>query len=158
MKRILYILLASLLAIAMGCSEDNKSEEEIEEEEEEVVVPVEQEPEEQDFDICHLGDKKPCYTGSAKTRGVGICKEGYYNCIVNQKGDLMWDESRCIGEVHPDYSYPCTPKDPSRDFDCNGVPDNEQDDDKDGFTICTRSGQRGDCCDNSNMCLPGTEG
>ena len=157
MKKLLFILLASLLAIAMGCSEDNKSEEELEEEEE--VKPVNQEPVEQDFDICHLGDKKPCFTLKDKSkRNVGICKDGFYNCIADQNGDLMWDESRCIDEVKPDYDYPCTPKDPSRDFDCNGIPDNQQDEDGDGYTICSNSGKKLDCCDNTHMCIDGLGG
>ena len=150
MRRLFYVLLAGLMAVAVGCSEDNQSEDEFEEKESKPVVKI---PEQQDWDICHLGDKKPCYTGKAKHRGVGICKEGFYNCIADENGDMKWDESQCIGEVFPDYSYPCTPKDPSLDFDCNGVPDNQQDDDNDGYTICTNAGQRGDCCDNEYMCM-----
>lgn len=153
MKKLCFFLLSIMIAFGLSsCSEDTQAEEPVVEDEEPEKA-IEEEPVEQDWDICHLGDKKPCYTGPKNTEGVGICKAGFYNCIADENGDLMWDESRCLNEVHPDYTYPCTPQDPSRDFDCNGIPDNEQDEDGDGYTICSDSGYQNDCCDNTHMCI-----
>ncbi len=48
-------------------------------------------------DSCKPGQTKPCYSGPAKTKGVGICKEGIQRC-VKHNGKYEWSLD-CEGEV-----------------------------------------------------------
>ncbi|MBO4350660.1 MAG: choice-of-anchor L domain-containing protein [Proteobacteria bacterium] len=101
---------------------------------------------------CQKGDTKPCYQGDDGTEGVGVCKAGHYECIVNEFG-AFWNPE-CVGQVMPaqDISgYVCDLSDPNRDNDCNGIPDSLQDEDGDGYSIC-KNGSLYDCCDNQKMC------
>ncbi|MBO4350658.1 MAG: choice-of-anchor L domain-containing protein [Proteobacteria bacterium] len=101
---------------------------------------------------CKKGDTKPCYQGDEGTEGVGVCKAGHYECIVDEFG-AYWNPE-CVGQVMPaqDISgFVCDLSDPNRDNDCNGVPDSVQDEDGDGYPIC-KNGSLYDCCDNQKMC------
>ncbi len=62
-----------------------------------------------DCEACRTGEKRLCYTGPEKTRGVGECKAGMQIC---EKG--QW--STCQGQVLPQKEI-CTDK---KDNDCNG--------------------------------------
>jgi hypothetical protein len=48
---------------------------------------------------CRSGERRPCYTGAAVTRGVGLCRIGEQSCAVNDLGQATW--GRCVGEVLP---------------------------------------------------------
>ncbi|TNE48665.1 MAG: LamG domain-containing protein [Deltaproteobacteria bacterium] len=63
--------------------------------------------------LCEPGDKAACYTGDAKTRGKGICKDGVRTCNTNGTA-----YSACTGEVKPKKEE-CN----GVDDDCNGTPD-----------------------------------
>ncbi len=100
--------------------------------------------------ICKPGDTMECYTGDENTAGVGICRKGHLECETSE--DSVFWGYECIGEVTPAFeNYICDPNDPSRDNDCNGIPDSLQDEDNDGYSIC-KDGKLSDCCDNSRMC------
>jgi len=99
---------------------------------------------------CQLGQTKPCFTGDPKAENVGACHAGYYNCIQSAEGSFVWDESTCIGEVIPTYNFKCETAD--QDLDCNGLPDSLQDEDGDGYTVCSLTSSAWDCCDNPKMC------
>ncbi len=102
---------------------------------------------------CELGQKEECYDGQpAETAGVGICKKGYTECLADDNG-TYWD-STCKDQIVPIQNiadFICDAADPLRDNDCNGIPDTEQDEDKDGHPIC-KDGKIDDCCDNKDMC------
>ena len=102
---------------------------------------------------CTAGETKPCYEGDEGTAGIGVCKNGYLTCIIDDSG-AYWDIGNCVGQVLPaqdSSGYICDITDPNRDNDCNGIPDSIQDDDKDGYPIC-QNGSVYDCCDNEKMC------
>ncbi|HUH02125.1 MAG TPA: choice-of-anchor L domain-containing protein [Kofleriaceae bacterium] len=82
--------------------------------------------------VCDPGETRACYTGWPGTEGVGVCRGGTITC--DERG--FW--GFCDGEVTPRAEI-C-----GNDLDdnCNGVVDEEQDLDGDGFTNCD-----GDCCD-----------
>jgi hypothetical protein len=67
---------------------------------------------------CKIGDTRPCYTGSAGTQGVGICKAGTQACHFCQ-----WDTSFCGNQVIPELGEKCDGK----DHNCNGIPDDSCD-------------------------------
>ena len=97
---------------------------------------------------CSPGDVIRCFNGPRDKVNVGICKAGHYECIYDAESDKwVWSGAGCIGEVLPDYTYPCSAEAPEADFDCNGVPDNMQDEDGDGLTICSDDGFKDDMCD-----------
>ncbi len=83
---------------------------------------------------CTPGAIAPCYTGPDGTAGVGICKQGTQTC--NQQGSGY---GACVGEVLPNDIDICAN---GLDDNCNGVKDEDLDEDKDGYTVC-----KGDCCD-----------
>jgi hypothetical protein len=62
---------------------------------------------------CSTGATRPCYTGPAPTRGIGICADGTQPCV-----DEVWSED-CNDQVLPDPEV-CD----GQDHDCNGVADN----------------------------------
>ena len=102
---------------------------------------------------CKPDETQPCYEGDESTKGVGICKEGHYKCIIDETGSY-WDSIECIGQVLPKQTlseFVCDPDDLERDNDCNGVPDAQQDEDNDGFTICKDDAIQ-DCCDSQKWC------
>ena len=83
---------------------------------------------------CTPGATAPCYTGPDGTAGVGICKQGTQTC--NQQGTGY---GACVGEVLPNDIDICAN---NLDDNCNGVKDEDLDEDGDGYTVC-----KGDCCD-----------
>ncbi len=99
---------------------------------------------------CQLGQSKPCYTGESVFENVGACHAGHYNCIQNESGNFVWDVSSCIDEVLPTFDFKCEFAD--QDLDCNGIPDSQQDEDGDGYTVCSMTSSAWDCCDNPKMC------
>ena len=99
---------------------------------------------------CHLGETKECYSGPEGTKDVGECHAGHLDCIVSEKYGAYFD-FYCTDEVVPRYSYVCDASRPELDLDCNGIPETQQDEDGDGFTIC-KDGEIYDCCDNTYMC------
>ena len=83
---------------------------------------------------CMPGEQQPCYDGPADTEGVGTCAAGAITCNAQGTG---W--SNCENEV-----VPGTPTCAVADHDCNGINDDQQDLDQDGFSLCD-----GDCCDST---------
>jgi hypothetical protein len=81
---------------------------------------------------CAPGQTQSCYTGAPGTAGVGPCAGGMQTC------DSSGNWGVCAGEV--------TPKGESCgngvDENCNGMVDEDNDADGDGFRTCG-----GDCCD-----------
>lgn len=82
--------------------------------------------------VCEPGAQQECYTGPAEFRGVGNCSVGAIGCNALGTG---W--SACTGAV-----LPTPPRCAVADRDCNGISDDQQDLDGDGFSLCD-----GDCCD-----------
>ncbi|MBD3311232.1 MAG: hypothetical protein GF349_01890 [Candidatus Magasanikbacteria bacterium] len=68
---------------------------------------------------CRYDDQDPetqtCYEGSAETRGIGICQEGYQVCLE----DYTWD-LQCLEQVLPEEE---TCFNPGEDNDCDGETD-----------------------------------
>ena len=89
---------------------------------------------------CTPGQTLKYWTGEENQKNVGECREGVLEC--QQVGDIT-DYVTISEEVLPHLSSACTDK----DFNCNGVPDGEEDVDGDGYSICA-----GDCCDNESQC------
>lgn len=83
---------------------------------------------------CEPGAQQECYTGPAEVRGVGNCSVGAITCNALGTGF-----GPCSGDV-----LPSTPRCAVADRDCNGISDDQQDLDGDGFTLCDN-----DCCDRS---------
>ena len=81
---------------------------------------------------CTVGETRTCYGGPDGTQGVGVCRSGTQVCNVGG-----W--SSCTGQVTPT-PEPCEANE--IDEDCNGVLDNDTDEDGDGYSLCD-----GDCCD-----------
>jgi hypothetical protein len=84
---------------------------------------------------CQPGLTQACYDGRPGTEGVGPCRGGTRTC----SSDGVWGP--CQGQVIPQLEI-C---DNGIDDDCNGLIDDERDDDGDGFSNC-----QGDCCDSEN--------
>jgi hypothetical protein len=84
---------------------------------------------------CTPGDSRACYDGADGTQGVGPCVGGMQTC----GSDGYW--SSCDGEVIPT-GEKCGN---SIDDNCNGMVDENVDNDGDGFTTCA-----GDCCDSAS--------
>jgi hypothetical protein len=98
---------------------------------------------------CVPGEKIGCYTGPEGTENKGICKGGLQTC--NPQGTAY---GACQGEVLPGQIDICAN---NLDDDCDGVKDEDPDQDGDGWTVCG-----GDCCDeigpncqNPNLVNPG---
>jgi hypothetical protein len=83
---------------------------------------------------CEPGATESCYDGLAGTEGIGPCVGGTRTC-----GDNGFFGA-CVGQVTP-VNEACGN---GVDDNCNGVVDEEADEDGDGFTNC-----RGDCCDSA---------
>ena len=83
-------------------------------------------------DCTPPGRVQLCYRGDAKTKGVGICRQGYQIC----GDDYQWKP--CEGEVKPQQEE-CNLK----DDDCDGLIDRSSD----GKSILTRK-----CYDNKQGC------
>ncbi|MBK9757743.1 MAG: choice-of-anchor L domain-containing protein [Nannocystis sp.] len=83
---------------------------------------------------CNPGEQVGCYTGPDGTQNKGICKGGLQTC--NPQGTAF---GPCQGEVLPKQTDICTN---NLDDDCDGVTDEDPDEDGDGWTVC-----KGDCCD-----------
>lgn len=64
--------------------------------------------------VCKPGETRPCYTGPARTEGVGACKAGYRDCNEDREGF-----GECKYEVTPTAETCSTPE----DDDCNGTND-----------------------------------
>src|SRR5262245_5773019 len=75
---------------------------------------------------CNPGDHRDCYTGDMMTEGVGPCHGGTQSCT----GAGTWGD--CTGEVVPQAEN-CTDH---IDNNCNGMTDEDIDQDGDGWTTC----------------------
>jgi hypothetical protein len=64
---------------------------------------------------CTPGSTRPCYSGDAPTRGVGLCHEGAQTCGETGAGFT----SVCVGEVTPTVHDLCSPGDEN----CDGKED-----------------------------------
>ncbi|MEM6994385.1 MAG: choice-of-anchor L domain-containing protein [Myxococcota bacterium] len=82
---------------------------------------------------CVPSEVQPCYTGDPATQNVGGCADGEQTC--NDTGTAF---GPCTGDVTPTDEV-CGDM---ADNDCDGVVDEDVDEDGDGFTTCG-----GDCCD-----------
>ena len=98
---------------------------------------------------CVPGQQIACYSGPEGTENKGICKGGLQTC--NPQGTAY---GACQGEVLPGQIDICAN---NLDDDCDGVKDEDLDEDGDGWTVCG-----GDCCDaigpnclNPNLVNPG---
>jgi hypothetical protein len=83
---------------------------------------------------CRPGTMQECYSGAAGTRGVGPCVPGKKFC------DDTGHWGACMGEIVP-AAEACADQ---VDNNCNGMTDEDDDADGDGFTTCA-----GDCCDST---------
>lgn len=99
------------------------------------------------------GDKvlqRECYSGDAKTKGIGICKSGVQSCVGGR-----W--STCIGEVTA-ISESCN----GIDDDCDGNLDNNPGETKPLNQPCytgpTGTRQKGICADGLQECVNGRWG
>lgn len=70
-----------------------------------------------DPNACSVGDTRPCYSGSASTRGIGTCLAGIQSCAASG----TW-EAECKQEVLPTREICGNQK----DDDCDGMVDNCQ--------------------------------
>jgi streptogramin lyase len=61
---------------------------------------------------CTDGERRPCYTGDPRTRGIGECRAGTEAC-----DDGAW-AGACDGEVLPAADEPCGS---TKDLDCDGL-------------------------------------
>jgi len=82
---------------------------------------------------CVPGQKQPCYQGAPGTNNIGACKSGTQTCVEDGSA---WGP--CVGQVVPHYET-CGN---AIDDDCNGIVDDNADNDGDGWSSCG-----GDCCD-----------
>ncbi|MCB9638930.1 MAG: hypothetical protein H6728_09310 [Myxococcales bacterium] len=102
---------------------------------------------------CTDGQTRPCYTGPAGTKGVGVCKEGAEPCQGGQ-----WTGA-CVGEVKPSGSEICGN---NLDDNCNGQADEscgvcrngDQDVCYTGATGCTKQADGSYAC--NGACRSGT--
>ena len=92
-----------------------------------------------DMGPCSPGASRSCYLGQMGTEGVGPCVGGSQMCLASG----TW--SNCDGEVLP---APESCGD-HVDNNCNGMVDEDVDQDGDGFTTCG-----GDCCDSTECGNP----
>ncbi len=88
---------------------------------------------------CKPGRVVECYSGQDGTAGVGPCAQGTRTC--SDQG--TW--GGCVGEVVP-AAESCTD---GVDNNCNGMVDEDVDQDRDGITTCG-----GDCCDSTECSDP----
>jgi hypothetical protein len=83
---------------------------------------------------CVPGAQTACYTGPPETQNKGKCKDGVQTCNAQGTG-----YGACVGEILPGQTDICAN---NVDDNCDGVVDENPDEDKDGWTVCG-----GDCCD-----------
>ncbi|HRI65527.1 MAG TPA: choice-of-anchor L domain-containing protein, partial [Polyangium sp.] len=83
--------------------------------------------------LCEPGMTRPCYQGGPNTEGTGPCVGGTQTCDVS---GTSW--GACVGQVLPRAEICAN----MIDEDCNGVVDDSEDADADGWPRCS-----GDCCD-----------
>lgn len=88
--------------------------------------------------ICEVGEVRSCYSGPDGTEGVGSCLAGQETC--NETGTAF---GACTGEVIPLLEVCLN----NSDDDCNGIVDDIEDTDGDGYTRCD-----GDCCETTAEC------
>ncbi|MEE2834833.1 MAG: choice-of-anchor L domain-containing protein [Myxococcota bacterium] len=86
--------------------------------------------------VCQHGAVESCYSGMEGTADVGRCVAGRRSCFGG-----AW--TVCEGEVVPGVEV-CAD---GVDNDCDGVVDEDDDLDGDGFGRCS-----GDCCDDPSVC------
>ena len=86
--------------------------------------------------VCEFGETRSCYYGPVGTLDVGVCAGGLETCM-----GTGW--SICEGQVFPEFET-CEPD--GLDNDCDGVTDEDEDFDGDGWTRCG-----GDCCDHPSQ-------
>ena len=92
---------------------------------------------------CIPGDVEDCYDGADGTQGIGPCVGGMRTC----ESTGQW--TKCEGEVIPTGENGAACRD-GIDNNCNGVVDEDEDRDMDGYTTCG-----GDCCDSTECSKPG---
>jgi len=92
-----------------------------------------------DMGPCNAGETRTCYTGHMGTEGVGPCVGGTQTCLAGGN----W--GNCDGEILP-ATENCTD---GVDNNCNGMVDEDIDQDGDGYTSC-----HGDCCDSTECSNP----
>ena len=92
-----------------------------------------------DMGPCNPGDSRTCYTGHSGTEGVGPCVGGNQTCAAGGN----WGD--CVGQVVPQPEA-CGDH---IDNNCNGMIDEDVDQDGDGYTTCG-----GDCCDSTECSDP----
>jgi hypothetical protein len=88
--------------------------------------------------VCRGGETQSCYSGSSETRHVGLCSDGLQRCVFGEWG-------LCHDEVLPRDEL-CETN--AKDEDCDGLVDEDDDLDGDGFGRCS-----GDCCDDLSQCF-----
>ena len=91
---------------------------------------------------CEGVGSEPCYDGATDTDGIGACSPGIRTCI-----DGAW--SLCVGQVLPSVEALAVGGDICTngvDDDCDGLTDEDLDEDGDGFGSCSL-----DCCDAPNQ-------
>ncbi|MEJ7602469.1 MAG: MopE-related protein [Kofleriaceae bacterium] len=92
--------------------------------------------------ICRPGITAACYTGAAGTKDVGACMGGTRTCQASG----TWGP--CDGEIVP-IAEVCGD---DLDNDCNGIGDELDDQDGDGFATCSLPNKPADCCDSTADC------
>ena len=100
---------------------------------------------------CQDGQSRPCYTGPAGTKGIGICRQGTEAC----KGG-SW--SGCVGDIRPLPQEKCGD---NLDNNCNGQIDENCGKCQSGQTRPCYSGppttrKVGTCADGTQTCQNGT--
>lgn len=89
--------------------------------------------------FCNPGESQSCYSGDAKTKNVGLCKEGQKKCLNDGSKFGV-----CVGEVKPAQEV-CD----GTDNNCNGQVD-------DGIKPRTcKTGKPGACANGSEVCVQG---
>ncbi len=92
---------------------------------------------------CEPGEVEDCYNGAEGTQDIGPCVGGTRTCGPTGQ----W--TACEGEVIPVGENGPACRD-GIDNNCNGVVDEDVDNDMDGYTTCG-----GDCCDSTECSKPG---
>ncbi len=67
---------------------------------------------------CTLGATRPCYTGPAGTRSVGVCRDGTNTCVA--MGTSAGWSATCTGQITPGAAEVCAN---GIDDNCNGAVD-----------------------------------
>ena len=88
---------------------------------------------------CNPSDTRACYDGQMGTEGVGPCVGGQQTCQASGQWGSCVGEVVPVGEICGDHI----------DNNCNGMVDEDVDEDGDGWTTC-----QGDCCDSTECANP----